>query len=357
MIRVLQLIDTSASFQNARTATHLASQLGPGFSVERRILDGTSQIIKTFRQQRRVVHDIIHAFTPRSLAVASAIGGKIVYTAGETPSQKMAGWVRAAAAYRDLNLVCATDSLRRFYVERGLPIARCHLIRPGVEFSRIARRRNDILRATLGFRPTDHVMLCAGSSTRAANHRLAIWAASILHVLDPRHRLLLWGRGETAESNIDFAASLKRHDFFTAAIQRLARQVEFEELLPAADTILITPVAPSSTLAIAICMAAGLPIVATVTPTVAELLEDRHTALLTTAQPRAVAQRVLDLLADNNLQWSISDMARTEAYDYFSLTRFLEQHRALYRQLAAGQTIQLPQPQPGAGARFHGRAS
>jgi glycosyltransferase involved in cell wall biosynthesis len=93
-----------------------------------------------------------------------------------------------------------------------------------------------------------------------------------------------------------------------------------------------------------------------VTPTIAELLEDRHTALLVgKASPRVIAQRVLDLREDPGLQWSISDMARTEAYEFFSLTRFVEQFRSAYEQLVIRNAIQIEQPAPGAGLRFHGR--
>ena len=76
------------------------------------------------------------------------IGGKIVYNPPETPTPRAARWLRAIIAHRDIQIVCATDTMRRFYVERGVPIERCHLIRPGVEFAKIRGRRNDILRAT-----------------------------------------------------------------------------------------------------------------------------------------------------------------------------------------------------------------
>jgi len=296
---------------------------------------------------------LIHAFGPAALTAASVLGGRIVYTPAEMPTLRAARWLRAIADHRNVQVICPTDTMRRFFVERGLPIERCHLIRPGVEFGKVKGRRNDILRASLGFFPSDHVMLAAGESTRASNHRLSAWAGSILHVLDPRHRLLVWGKGPMSDSVIRFADRLDRPGYLT-----VARHLWFEELLPATDTVLVTPTAPSATLPIAICMAAGLPIVATVSSTVAELLEDRHTALLTTRhQPRLIAQRILDLLADAKLRWSICDMARTEAFEYFSWTRFLEQHRVLYRQFAAGNKVDIPQPQPGAGLRFHGRAS
>ena len=104
-------------------------------------------------------------------------------------------------------------------------------------------------------------------------------------------------------------------------------------------------------------MAAALPIVATVTPTVAELLEDRHTALMTApGNPRLFARRVLDLIEDPSAQWTLADMARTEAYEYFSFTRFVNQVRSVYRQVVDSDRVDVQQPAPGAGTRFHGLA-
>jgi hypothetical protein len=141
----------------------------------------------------------------------------------------------------------------------------------------------------------------------------------------------------------------------SVAQKRLRRPVEFEELLPAADAVLVTATGPVATLPIAICMAAALPIVSTVTATVAELLEDRHTALMTAQSPRAIARRAMDFMEDPSLQWTLCDMARTEAYEYFAFTRFVNQFRAVYRQTVDGDRVEVPQPGPGAGLRFHGR--
>jgi glycosyltransferase involved in cell wall biosynthesis len=145
-------------------------------------------------------------------------------------------------------------------------------------------------------------------------------------------------------------------DALRIAEERLGRRVEYEELLPAADMILVTARAPVATLPIAISMAAGLPIIATVTRTVAELLEDRHTALMTApGKPRMFARRVLDLIEDSSAQWSLADMSRTEAYEYFAFTRFVNQVRSVYRQVVESDHVEVQQPAPGAGSRFHGR--
>jgi glycosyltransferase involved in cell wall biosynthesis len=257
--------------------------------------------------------------------------------------------------YRRVEVVAPTTTLRRAIVQRGVPIERCHLIRPGVEFARIrARKRDRDLRARLGLSDDDFVFLAAGESTRAASHVEAVWAASILYVAYERYKIVAWGRGPGRQSVINFA-NKTMPGAFRDAEHRLGSRIDFEELIPAADMILVTARRAVATLPIAICMAAAMPIVSTVTPTVAELLEDRHTALMTSGRPRQIARRALDLVEDANLQWQLADMARTEAYEYFSFTRFVNQFRAVYRQMAADERVNVPQDAPGAGLRFHGR--
>jgi glycosyltransferase involved in cell wall biosynthesis len=108
--------------------------------------------------------------------------------------------------------------------------------------------------------------------------------------------------------------------------------VPFEELLPAADVCLVTASGAAPTLPIATAMAAGVPIISTVTYMLAELLEDRHTALMVPRRsPRALAQRVLDLRQDPALRAKLIDTARAEAYEHFSMTRMLDEYRRLFQ--------------------------
>jgi len=116
-----------------------------------------------------------------------------------------------------------------------------------------------------------------------------------------------------------------------SAEQILDRPVQFEELLPIADVCLVTPPGAAPTLPIATAMAAGVPIVSTVTYMLAELLEDRHTALMVpTRSPRALVQRVLDLREDPALRAKLVDTARAEAYEHFSMTRMLDEYRRVF---------------------------
>jgi glycosyltransferase involved in cell wall biosynthesis len=361
MIRVLHLRPHAAEFEAARGADALARAAGEGFAVAGRTLwrGGDRREVPTAAAMLRREageHDLVHAWGGAALAVA-ALGsrGPIVFSPATQTRVRTVRWLRAVLAHRRVEVICPTSTLHRRLVERGVPGARCHLIRPGVDFSRVRRRRDAELRSKLGLGETDYVFLAAGESTRPAGHVEALWAASILHVADPRYKLLTWGRGPGAGSVRNFADKTEPK-VLRVAEPRLGRRVEFEDLLPAADAVLVTAKGAVATLPIAICMAAALPIVATVTPIVAELLEDRHTALMSADKPRLVARRALDLLEDPNLQWSISDMARTEAYEFFAQTRFLAQFRAVYRQSVESDHVEVPEQAPGAGLRFHGRA-
>jgi glycosyltransferase involved in cell wall biosynthesis len=363
MPRLLQVHDRRADFQTCRAVEALARGLGDGFTVDSKAIGGGGDFANVpsaalgLRRNAREA-DVVHTWGYGPLAAAAlAAFRRIVFTPTTFPTRQQSGWLRAVMNYRDVQVVCPTATMRRALAERGIPIDRCHMIRPGVDFARLNRRRRDpALRAALGFADGDCVLLPLGESTREADHRKAAWAGAIQNVLDKRTRVLLWGRGPMATGAKRFAEKLDQPRLATLAEQRLGRRLELEELLPAADVLVVSASGPVATLPIATGMASGVPIAATVTPTVAELLEDRHTAMMTQpGVPRLLAQKILQLREDSQLQWSLADAARTEAYEFFSLTRFLDQHRAVYRQVAEGTRVEVQEQAAGAGQRFRTR--
>ena len=361
-MRVLHLLSRCADFETRRTSAALTDGLGAGFEIATATIGtgGTYRSVAhaaaTLRRRAEEL-DFVHAFGISALS-AAAMGTRspIVWSPGLPLRRSHVRWLRAVMGYRNVQVISPAATQRRVLVEHGVPLNNVHLIRPGVDFSRIRRRRDPGLRAALGFSEHDRVIHAAGESTRAASHADAAWSAGILHVADPRYKLLLWGEGPRAASVARLAQRWRLPQLIAVATQRIGR-VEYDALIAAADVVLVTARGAVATLPIAISMGAGLPIVSTVTYTASELLEDHHTALMAPAhKPRMLARRVLDLEDEPGLQWKIADMARTEAYEYFSTTRFLSQYRAAYQQLAAGAAIDLPAPAPGAGLRFHGRA-
>jgi hypothetical protein len=356
MIRVLHLLSTGADFQTRRTQELLCREAGGEFNSQHQTIgrggDFRSTAIAAIRL-RDSDAQIIHAWGQSALTAAAFAGAeRILFSPDSSMPTRSIGWVRAVMSYRNVQMVCASVLQQRLAVERGVPIAQCHLIRPAVEFARLGGKQNVEFRESLGLASDDFVLLAPGDSVRAAEHALAVWTCGILNVLDSRYKILLWGRGPRSDAVVRLGRQLHQETMVNVA----GPKVEFEKLLTAADAVLVTASDSAPTLPIAVCMAAAVPIVSVTNYTTAELLEDRHTALMTPhPSPRLLAQRVQDLQADSAMSWSIADMARTEAYEYFSASRLLNQYREIYRQMADDQPVKLTQMQTGAGLRFHGR--
>lgn len=358
MVRALHLIDAEANYELATTHAQLVRQLGAEFTVHtERVQANIASFMTTTLELRRNPEerfDVIHAFGPYSLAVALSFGPKVIYTVSEPPHKRTVGWLRAAMNYRDLHVVCPTQWMHRWLVTHGVPLERAHLIRPGVDFSKVRTKKDDALRKAFGFAPEDYVVLPGGETTHRAFHLYAVQATTILHWLDHRYKSLLWGRGPLTHSRSKFGEKLKLKGYLAVAERCLGRPVGFEELLPAVDLVLFVSHYPVPTLPMALTMASGVPIVSVAQRPTCEILEDRHNAhLAATAHPRLVAKRILEMRDHPEDIWKITDMARTEAFEYFSQSRMLQQYRAIYEQLAKGEKVDPPQLSPGPGVRFH----
>jgi glycosyltransferase EpsD len=237
-------------------------------------------------------------------------------------------------------------------VTNGVPLARCHLIRPGVDFSKVRTKKNHELRAAFGFSADDYVVLPGGETTHRAFHLYAVQATTILHWLDDRYKSLLWGRGPLTHSRSKFGEKLKLKGYLSVAERCLGRPAGFEELLPTVDLVLFVSHYPVPTLPMMLTMAAGVPIVSVAQRPTCEILEDRHNAFLaSTAHPRLVAKRILEMRDHPEDIRKMVEMARSEAFEYFSQTRMIQQYRAIYGQLARGEKVNPPQLSPDPGAR------
>jgi glycosyltransferase involved in cell wall biosynthesis len=321
MIRVLQLLEQNADFQTRRLVSSLtaglngdllsfATTIGPGGDL-RGFWDAASWLAGERAE-------VIHAWGIRPLLAAAMFSdARIVYTPSTT-TQGKSKWADWIGKRRDIQIVmhCAQSRTNR------IPPHKLQLIPIGISTPPSFINRK--VRAELGITADDFVVLAPGESTRQAEHHLALWTVAILHELHPSWKLLIWGRGELADEISRMAARLGR-----PRLVLTAREKEFEDLPSAADVALVTARDAAPLMATALCMAGGLPIVATNS----WLADGRNALVVADRAPRTLAQRLLDLRNNAVLAKKLAESAQNDAAATWNMTRFLNRHQALYQGL------------------------
>jgi glycosyltransferase involved in cell wall biosynthesis len=278
--------------------------------------------------------NLIHAWDPPALMGSLATGLPVVFSAFGRISRGTWSWL-AAMAYHDVHVVADSNTARSRIVRTGIPPARCHAIAPGIDRDRISPGRDQRLCAELGLCAGDRVVLAPGESIRAAGHKLALHATSILHVLDPRYRLLIWGRGREAESIAWLAGKLRQPRLVVDAERRLGRRIDFEQLLGIADLALLTSDSTAPALPIEQCASAGLPLIAVDTPLVREILTPQSASIVPLPKPRLLSQRIMELFENVDESRQLSQAAADLAGDRFTEAAFVGACCALYSTVAA----------------------
>jgi glycosyltransferase involved in cell wall biosynthesis len=346
MIRVLHLASGIGDFAMQQGRSALLDRLGDGFDQTVHTIARGGQYrnhLDAILKLRGNRFDIIHAWDGNAL-MAAAIGGHgaIAYSPSRLPTRRATRWLSAAMRYRPIHAILPGQTQLQTLIRRGISPERCRAIRPGVDFSRVRGRRDAELRRRLRLDDTDYAILAPSESDRPFNHLLALWVVSILHVYDPSYKLILWGHGQQLAHARRLAEHLRQPNLLRIATEILGPAAPFDELPSACDAAVITADESAPTLPTAICMAAALPIVSITNYALAEFLEDHHTALMVpNPSPRLLAQRLLALRGDAVLARKLGDRARAEAFDYCSLTRFVQEYREVYRRTAEARAIRV----------------
>jgi len=355
MIRILQLLEFHADFENESIADVLRDGLGGDYQVDRhRIRDNPAGMISAIARLRKIRknYDVAHAFSSRALMAAAALDVRIIYSPARFPTATDARWLGVIMSIRDVHVVCPTQRMRHAFISHGLKAWRCHFVPPSV-VSKPGRCGRDELRALLGFALVEHVMLPCGESTHSAGHDLALWTTSILHELDPKFRFLIWGRGSCAVTLANLNAKGLRPKLLVNAEHKLRRKVGFEELITAADSVIVTASGPVSTLPLRIAMACGVPIIATDSSTVREMLGAHPAAtIVDSGKPRVLAQRILDLIDSTGARPNTSDAARTKAVTLLPPVTMLRRYREVFAEATVIDTCPFIGGSAGAGARI-----
>jgi len=340
MTQVLHLLPSEPDLQASRLAAALRRSSDRQVEIVTRTIGrggdyrNVAHAVAALRLGRGPTFDVVHAWDRSTLIAATRGEAPVIYSLSDSAARLPAGF-RAQMMYRQVHLVSTTHAGRAACMRRQMPPDRCHVISPPVDFGSIRQGRNEAFRQALGLGPEELAILVPEEPAGAGRHGLALHIVSILHVLEPRYRILLWGRGEHVAACGRLARKLKQPKLIVQAERQLGRRVEFEELLSAADMALVTARQAEPAYPMALCMAAGLPIVAGLSVIVKELLSDGRSATIApTFQPRDLAQRVMKLAENPARAASLGEAAAADARRQFDPSRVVEEYRLLYRRVA-----------------------
>ena len=307
----------------------LSRSIGPGGNYQ--------NLPEAVFRLRRARHDrthIAHAWGPAELLVAAAAGfSNLVFSPQKRIHPKWWKWIELILRNRDVQVVCPTQFVRREFITHGVMPDRCRVIPPAVDPGR-SNGADPEIRARLGLAKTDLVLLACGESFRDASHDSAVWAAAILSFLNPNYRLLIWGRGPMVESLKRFARAAATDGMLVTAESVIDGEIDFEQIVPAADAALFCARSPSPILPLGVCLSAGLPVVASESAEAREFLQDDVNALVErSVNPRRLAQRARELQNNPSLCRRLAQAGRAVAANRLSVSRFLEDWRQVYSRI------------------------
>jgi glycosyltransferase involved in cell wall biosynthesis len=334
---ILHIHPARCDFQTQRCLETITNNLGREWPMHALSigrggdLGNLAYAVYRLRRDGWAENNIAHTWCPGGLVAAAAAGfTRIIFSPQGPIAPVWAPWIRTIIARANPHIVCPTSHARDFFVALGAMPGRCQVIPPPVDLDRL-NGRDSRLRQRLGFSDSDWVVLAPGESTREASHKLSLWAIAILNVLETRWRLLIWGRGAMVDPLRRFVDSTMLDNLLVNAEQRLGEPIAFESLTSAADAALEFGQGMSPVLPVETCMAAGVPIVAATAPGLRGVFRNGVNAVFEEgATPRRLAQRLLALRKDRDLQQMIATAAAAQAKELFSPALNLEQWRTAY---------------------------
>ena len=243
-------------------------------------------------------------------------------------------WMAVLRDQPNLSVICPADRVKRRLVEHGFPVEVCVVIRPGVDYAAINAAAKHFSGQELGLDGAGPVLLTPGPPHRQEGQYAVMWAAALLQHIHKRLRVVIPGQSREFGRLKRFTETVRLPDLLIAPGDRFT----WEELLSVADVVVAAPPEDIGITPVAWAMAAGVPIVATATHALTEVLADRHNALLCKPKdPRILAGRILAVLDDQNQQRKITNEARDAAFEVFSVRRCLHQHLTVYQNIPAGK--------------------
>ncbi|GEM_PF-1155010 len=302
--------------------------------------------LRTFQEKRHA--EVIHAWGVRAAIAAVAAGAKLLVVELFDPGEAVRGvkQLRTLARARNFAVVCSCEIVRRRLIEGGLPPDATVVIRPGVDLGRINAARRGGLRESLGLRPDQHVVLSNAPLHRDGGQFDTASALTLLSHFQTNLALIL--PSEFCERGANAGRDQREKDRIIRFVRSMPQRpalvtppdtVPYEELVAASDTLVAAPRGDAPTTAIAWAMGAKTAVLGSAVHCVAELIANKVNGRLFKQTPgKSMATTIARLLRDRSSYNALTEAAHGQAYEIFSVRRYVDQHVRLYENLRNGVT-------------------
>ena len=243
-------------------------------------------------------------------------------------------WIERRLTRATERVLACSEHVRDHLVRRvGLPPDKVALVYNGVDTKAFAPAGADdparaAARADLGIGPDEKLIGTVGHLNRQKGHAVLIEAMAEVLEREPAARLVIAGRGPLRKRLEALAAACGVAEKVTFA--GLAGDVP--RLLKAFDAFAFPSLWEGFGIALTEAMAAGLPVVASGTGGIMEIVEDGVSGLLVPpGDTRRLAEALVHLLHHQTFARKLTANALARVRERFSLGRTLERVAAIYR--------------------------
>ena len=182
------------------------------------------------------------------------------------------------------------------------------------------------VRASLGLREDDFVLLSVAELTKNKNHKMMLQAMKLLE--DPHIHLVCAGRG----TELEHCLALQRELGLTDRVHFLGYRKDVPMLYGAADAFLFVSFREGLSLSLMEAMSSGLPAIVSPIRGNVDLITDGKEGIYTQLTPQAIAQAIRKVSSDSALREQLGAAAR-EKVRQFSLDTIAAQMKELYLSL------------------------
>lgn len=223
-----------------------------------------------------------------------------------------------------------SESVRKDTIEiEGIPAHKVELVYSGVELgNELDIEDRDAFRRSLGVSPEDAVVVMMANFFLYKRHETLLRAASRILTERPKTKFLMLGRESHEIENLKEMASGRG---IADAVQWLGAREDVPEILSIADIGVLCSESEALGNSILEYMNAGLPVVATETGGIPELVVDGVTGwLFAVGDDDTLGRRLCDLLGDPARARQMGEAGRERTQQNFSLERMVSGYAEIY---------------------------